>query len=70
MRRVRSAQSLYVYANRPHQPFTIQGGLGMENTLADGRFAIDFVKDTMYGVIIAPVQQKAEALATSVASKL
>lgn len=42
----------------------------MENTLADGRFAIDFVKDTMYGVIIAPVQQKAEALATSVASKL
>ena len=65
-----STNSLYVYHNARHQPFTIQGGSGMENTLSDGRFAIDFIKDNMYGVVIAPAQQKAEALASSVASKL
>lgn len=53
------------------QQFTIPGGVGQENVLAnDSRVALNFAKGNYYIVIIGPDLKKIEALALIIAAKI
>jgi len=64
-----STGALFNYGADSH-PFSISGGTGQEATMADGRVAINFVKNNNYVVVIGPNQQKIEALAQIMAGKI
>lgn len=61
--------ALFNYGLDSHT-FQIFGGAGKEATMADGRFAINFIKNNNYIVVIGPSQAKVEVLATTLASKI
>ena len=50
--------------------FQVLGGSGKEATMADGRVAINFIKNYHYDVIIGPSKTKIEALASLLAGKI
>jgi hypothetical protein len=65
---VRTALS-FTYGTDDHD-FAIDGGIGREGTMADGRTVIYFDKGKSYIVIVAPNKQDTEKLALLIASKI
>lgn len=64
-----SGVTLYNYG-ADSQTLSVSGGTGQVATLADGRVAINFIKNNHYDVVIAPNRVKAEALASIMAAKI
>ncbi len=52
------------------KPFDIKGGTGQEGTMPDGRTAINFIKGSIYTVVMGPGSAEVEKLAQIMSSKI
>jgi hypothetical protein len=64
-----SSGALFNYGLDNHD-FSIAGGSGKEATMADGRVAINFIKNSHYDVLIGPNKMKVESLISTMADKI